>query len=375
MWLKPQFRSLIAAAMLGASIIARPAFASPQNPPPAVQAEAAVVMDVATGRVLFAMNAGGTLPPASTLKILTALIALERAPLDAIVPITERAQNTEGSSMYLRAGSRWPLRHLLYGLLLASGNDAAVAIAEHLSGSVEGFTEIMNQRAREIGATHSHFVNPNGLPAPGQFTTAHDLALITRTALHNPAFREIIATREVTFTTPEGEQRTLSNNNRLLGLEGIDGVKTGYTAEAGHTYVASATRRDWELIVTLMRDSKQGKWDDARALLDWAYASYRPVPLFPPAVIGRDGLRIPVRSDGSESVYYEIFIPEKVLTIYLNSRPSWRLPLMAQEEVGPAEPRERKPITAEGKDKDQSTAGLWESLLRTFKTFVGVLRG
>lgn len=385
--LTKQRRCPMAMALAGAGawmmVAGGTAFASPPlSPPPVVRAEAAVVMDVATGRILYEKNANRALPPASTLKILTALLALERAPVDAVVPISDRAQNTEGSSMYLRAGSRWPLQQLLDGLLLASGNDAAVAIAEYIGGSVDGFAEMMNQKAKEIGADKSRFVNPSGLPAPGQVTTARDLALIARAALHNPTFRDIVARREVSLTAPGGTRRVIYNNNRLLGLEGIDGVKTGYTAEAGHTYVASATRRGWQLVVTLMRDDKQGKWDDARTLLDWAYSSYHPVPLlnaapsirvpmgnrkeitlYLPAAISHTGLRIPLRKDGSESVYYEIFMPENLdtvvpagqaigrLVVYLNSQPSWRLPLVAKEDFRPVQ-----------------GVSLWDSILRTLKT-------
>lgn len=265
-----------AAAATGAPGSGAPA---PVAPAPPLTAAAALLMDAKTGQVLHEKNGFTARPPASTTKVLTALVALEQGKLDAQVEISPRAAHTEGSSMYLRAGERYTLRELLYGLLLNSGNDAAVAIAEHLAGSVEAFAGVMNARARAAGAKHSHFVNPHGLNHPDHYSTAHDLALITRAAFNQPVFAEIVRQREAELLLSQaGRTLRLHNTNRLLGLfEGADGVKTGTTSAAGACLISSATRSgetgtEQKLIAVVL--NADARWRDSIRLLEWGYTTF-----------------------------------------------------------------------------------------------------
>lgn len=244
--------------------------------PPALVAKAAVLMDAETGAVLAAQNADEKLPIASTTKIMTALLALERGKLDDRITISEEAAYQEGSSMYTSPGETYTLEELLYGLLLNSGNDAAWAIAEHIAGSVPAFVEAMNQRARELGATNTHFSNPSGLPDPDHYSTARDMALITKAALARPDFRRIVSTKAQKIPWPvKGEEKLLVNHNRLLwNYEGADGVKTGYTNEARQCLVASATRDGQSLIAVVLRSEGNSVWTDAERLLDYGFANF-----------------------------------------------------------------------------------------------------
>lgn len=243
---------------------------------PAINARSACVIDFETGTVLYEKNAYVKRPMASTTKIMTAIIAIENCPLDARVPISGRAAGMGGSVMGLRAGSTVKMEDLLYGLMLSSGNDAAVAIAEYCAGSAEDFVNMMNEKAREIGAYETNFANPHGLDAEGHYTTAYDLAKITRYALQNPVFNRIVSTREYYF-----EGRQLTNTNEMLELyEGADGVKTGYTGQAGRCLVTSATRNNIRLIsVVLFCDSKSMRAQSSMKILDYAFQNFSYVKL------------------------------------------------------------------------------------------------
>lgn len=200
-------------------------------------ASAAVLMDADTGQVLFDHNGGRRMLIASTTKIMTALVALERAsPTDVIT--VKQEHMTEGSSMYLKPGERVTVEELLYGLLLCSGNDAALALTECAGGLVP-FVALMNEKAAALGMAHTSFANPNGLDADGHYSTARDMAVLAAAAVENPTFRRICSSRSVTIG-----QRTMENHNRLLRqVEGCVGLKTGYTQAAGRTLV-SCTERD-----------------------------------------------------------------------------------------------------------------------------------
>ena len=194
----------------------------------ALSAQSAVVMDADTGEVLLEQNGDARLPMASTTKIMTALVALGEGNLDREYTVKKEYTRVEGSSMYLQEGEKLTLRDTLYGLMLESGNDAAVAIAGECGG-FDVFIEKMNAKAAELGLTDTHFDNPNGLSSETHYTTAHELAQITAAALRDPVFRQIVSTQSYTVG-----QRTLSNHNRLLSMyEGAIGVKTGYTKAAG----------------------------------------------------------------------------------------------------------------------------------------------
>ncbi|MBC7325053.1 MAG: D-alanyl-D-alanine carboxypeptidase, partial [Moorella sp. (in: Bacteria)] len=205
-------------------------------------------------------------------KILTAILALELGRLDAPVKVSKYAATTPGASIYLTPGEVLPLGDLIKGALINSGNDASVAIAESLAGTEEDFAWLMNRKARQLGAYQTHFRNPHGLPDPGHYTTAYDLAVITRYALNNPTFRRIVATREDQMAGPDG-LRYLYNTNRLLGTyPGADGVKTGTTDAAGQCLVASATREGRQLIAVVL--GSDDRYRDTRALLDYGFENF-----------------------------------------------------------------------------------------------------
>jgi len=247
-----------------------------ESPAPVrLTATAAVLMVAKSGQILYEHNPRLEWPPASTTKIMTALVAIEHMPLDDLVHISpEVAHFRVGSVLGLPQGAWIPMRDLLYGLLLASGNDVALAVAEGVGGTVPAFVDMMNERARELGATQTHFTSPHGLYDPEHYSTAYDLALITRYAMQNPQFREIVQTRSWVITLAGGSHRRLVNHNRLLRwYPGADGVKTGYVHEAGHTLVASATHDGRRLIAVVLHS--QDLWGDASRLLSYGFAHYR----------------------------------------------------------------------------------------------------
>ena len=244
-------------------------------------ARAAYVMDMKTGRVLFAYNEQESLPMASTTKVMTALLALEKGNLEDRVVTGRAAYGVPGTSIYLDFGESLALEEMLYGLMLASGNDAAVAIAEHIGGSVEGFCQMMNERAVELGATGTHFANPNGLPAKGHVTTARDLSIIAAKAMESPVFREIVSTERASIPW-EGREymRVLKNKNQLLGdYEGATGIKTGFTKAAGRCLVFGSSRGDMEIIGVVLNC---GDWfAEAARLMDLCYGRYEWIEMLP----------------------------------------------------------------------------------------------
>jgi len=239
---------------------------------PGVGAQGAVLLDVNTTRVLAAKNAHQKLPMASTTKIMTALLAIEKGNLKDIVTVSKNAYGVEGSSMYLNLEEKISLEDLLYGLMLSSGNDAAIAIAEHIGGSVEGFANMMNARASELGCVNTNFVTPNGLHDQNHYTTAYDLGLIAAAAMRNDAFREIVKTQYHQTTTGD-IKRTLKNKNKILWqYEGGNGVKTGFTKAAGRCLVFSAEREEHAIVGVVLNCPDM--WNDAMALMDYGFENY-----------------------------------------------------------------------------------------------------
>lgn len=240
---------------------------------PRLGARAAILLEVSTGTILYARNEHQRRAPASTTKIVTALLAVERGGLDEPVQVSPQAAGTRGSSAHLRAGQTLSLLDLLHAMMLPSGNDAAVAVAEHLAGSVPAFARLMNQRVRELGARNSLFQNPHGLDAAGHYSTAYDLALITRTAMTYPVFAQIVRTRE--HRTEGGHW---SNTNRLLwSYEGTVGVKTGTTSDAGHCLVSAANRDGLELLSVVL--ASPDRWSESTRLLEWGFTTFRRLEL------------------------------------------------------------------------------------------------
>ena len=239
-----------------------------------VSATSAIVLEASTGRILYEKNAHEKMPMASTTKVMTALVALDYGNLSDIVTVSKNASGVEGSSIWLSAGEKMTLSDMLYGLMLASGNDAAVAIAEHVGGSLDGFVELMNKKAQEIGAYNTHFANPNGLPAEGHYTTAFDLALICARAMQNENFCEIVKTQYKTLPW-EGHEwdRVVKNKNKILwNYEGGNGIKTGYTKEAGKCLTAAAQRDSMQLVSVVL--SAPDMFNDCMALMDYGFKNY-----------------------------------------------------------------------------------------------------
>lgn len=235
----------------------------------ALSAEKAILVDAATGRVLYEKNADERSLIASTTKIMTALVVCEQCNVLDRMRIPKEAVGIEGSSMYLQEGEVLTLQELLYGLMLHSGNDAAVALAIYCGGTVEGFAEMMNDKARVLGMPQSHFENPNGLDSPGHYSTARDLAILASYAMKNPIFHKTVSTKTVTVGN-----RYLRNHNKLLWqVAGADGVKTGYTKAAGRILVSSATRDGRRLIAVTINDPDD--WNDHGALLEEGFSRYQ----------------------------------------------------------------------------------------------------
>ncbi|CAM3569913.1 D-alanyl-D-alanine carboxypeptidase family protein [Marinicrinis lubricantis] len=262
--------------------------------PPTVgtSAQAAALIDVQSGRIIYSHNGHQKMRIASLTKIMTAIVAIEEGNLADKVKVSRNAFGEEGSSIYLKLGEEMNLEHLLYGLMLRSGNDAAVAIAEHVGGSVEGFAYLMNKKAQEIGMANSHFMNPHGLDSEGHYSTAEDMAKLTAYALKNDTFQEIVGTKYKKVPNPfEDWDHVWRNKNKMLSMyEGADGVKTGYTKKAGRCLVSSATRGNQQLAVVTLNDPND--WVDHSNLLDYGFKHYplKEIMKSGQAIPGQEGL-------------------------------------------------------------------------------------
>ena len=241
-------------------------------------ATSAILVDVNSGRVLYEQNADARMLIASTTKIMTALVAIQRGDLGDMVKVGREATLTEGSSMYLKEGEELTLESLLYGLLLCSGNDAAVAIAEHVGGSQAGFVAMMNETAKELGMDHSSFANPNGLDHEDHYSTARDMAKLACAAVENETLVRIASTRTV-----QTGGRTMANHNKLLTyMDGCIGLKTGYTRAAGRTLVSCVQQNGQRLVAVTLQDGND--WADHQALFAYGFSTY---PAQRPAVLGQ----------------------------------------------------------------------------------------
>lgn len=234
----------------------------------AISAQSAILLDAQTGRVIYEKNADKQSLIASTTKIMTALVVCEQINVLDRIRIPQEAVGIEGSSMYLKVGEVLTVQDLLYGLMLHSGNDAAVALAIYCGGTVEGFAELMNDKAHRLGMDNTHFVNPNGLDSPGHYSTARDMAILAAYAMENPIFAKTVSTKTVNVGN-----RSLRNHNKLLWrLEGADGVKTGFTKAAGRILVSSCTRQGRRLIAVTMNDGND--WQDHQQLMEQGFSDY-----------------------------------------------------------------------------------------------------
>lgn len=234
---------------------------------------AEIAMELSTGTVLQENNADVKLPMASTTKIMTAILIIEDCNLDEEIIVPDAAVGVEGSSIYLKKEEKIDIRDLLYGLMLRSGNDSAAALAIYHSGSIEKFVSVMNDRAKKMGAFHTNFKNPSGLPDPEHYTTARDLCTIACYAMKNSVFKEIVSTRNY-----RGKYRSFANKNKMLiNYEGANGVKTGYTLKAGRCLVASAERNGMDVVTAVLNCPDM--YERSAALLDSCFSNYKLVHL------------------------------------------------------------------------------------------------
>lgn len=233
-----------------------------------ISAQSALVLDAGTGRVLYEKNADRRSLIASTTKIMTALIVCEQCNVLDRMRIPKEAVGIEGSSLYLQAGEVLTVQELLYGMMLHSGNDAATALAIYCAGTVEGFAELMNDKARSLGLADTHFTNPHGLDAPDHYSTARDLAVLSAYAMKNPVFAKTVGAKQVSIG-----QRSLRNHNKLLWrVEGANGVKTGYTRAAGRILVSGACRDGRQLVAVTI--NAPDDWNDHACLLEEGFAGF-----------------------------------------------------------------------------------------------------
>jgi len=262
---------LLAALLIGTSVLP-PVSANPSKL--YTNAKASALIDVESGRVLYSSNGDTPMRIASLTKIMTAIVAIDHGKLTDMVKTSKRAVGKEGSSIYLQLGEEMSLHHMLYGLMLRSGNDAATAIAEHVGGSEEGFVHLMNEKATFLGLEHTQFKNPHGLDDDEHYSSANDMAKLTAYALKNDVFAEIVSTRVKKVPNPhEKWEYSYTNKNKMLTMyEGADGVKTGYTKKSLRCLVSSATRNGQQLAAVTINDSDD--WADHRKMLDWGFSHY-----------------------------------------------------------------------------------------------------
>ncbi|MGE5544453.1 MAG: D-alanyl-D-alanine carboxypeptidase family protein [Bacillota bacterium] len=241
---------------------------------PQTQGKAVLLMDAHSGRVLYEINAHQRLSPASVTKIMTGLLVVEDGELNRLVKVSEKAATTPESAVWLEAGEKLTRAQLLYALMLNSANDASVALAESIAGSEQAFVDLMNQRAQELGMKDTHFCNPHGLEASGHYTSAYDLALLSREAMKYEVFRQVVATK--TYHIPWADNdygRLLINKNRLLWrYDDAIGIKTGYTKQAGNCAVGAAKRGSLTLIAVSM--NSPSVYPDLQAMFDYGFSSY-----------------------------------------------------------------------------------------------------
>ncbi len=335
--LKQWTLAVAATAMLsiiwpGAAMAAK----KPSGLPPDLGARAAILVNARTGAILYEKNAFRQMDPASLTKMMTALLVIEHGDLNRVVTVSKRADYTTGSSLHIGQGQQYTRLDLLKGLLLRSGNDASVALAESEAGSVERFVAEMNVKAQQLGAFNTSFENTHGLTRPGHYSSAYDLSLIARTALRMPLFQEIVKSQEQQITElTRHRKRTINTTNQLLyGFPGADGVKTGTTSAAGKCLVASATRDNRQLIAVVL--NSPDRWQDASSLLNWGFAAWSPVK----AVSAGEGLIQRPVSSGNPST--TTLVAHRSIWVDLPANGSYETSMDVPERLeAPLSPRQR----------------------------------
>jgi D-alanyl-D-alanine carboxypeptidase (penicillin-binding protein 5/6) len=300
---------------------------------PRIHAAAAILIESKSGAILYAKNEEQRRAPASTTKIMTAIVALEKGNLAKVVKVSRKAAATSGSRLGIRAGDRLSLKELLEGVMLQSGNDGSIAVAEGVAGSVDGFVALMNLKAKEIGALKTHFRNPHGLRAPSHYTTALDLALLARYGLADRRFAGLVSQKSATLQwQADGKEREIRNTNRLLWhLEGADGVKTGTTNEAGHCLVASATRDGRQYIAVALHSGD--RWGDCARLLEYAFAEFTTV-----MVADRRQSACQIRVDGGNPALVPLFPRSDLLAVVRKGEESLITPRVFLDRTPPRPP-------------------------------------
>ena len=243
-------------------------------PPPILKAKSAILVDAETGQVLYELRTDDRRAMASTTKMMTAILLIERGNLDDLVVATENAIRTRYANLNMTPGETIPLRDMLYAILLRSSNDGSVAAAEYLCGTEERFVELMNEKARELGLANTHFANSHGLDDPNHYSTARDLATLARYCIQNPLFNQIVRTQKARILRSVNQDDVVVTTHArvLKNLPGADGIKTGYTAKAGRCFVGSVTRNGWRLISVVLGSTDADR--DTQSLVEWAYKQY-----------------------------------------------------------------------------------------------------
>lgn len=282
--------------------------------PPSVGADSAILMDANTGTILYSKNIDTAYPPASTTKIMTALLTIENTKMNDIVTVSKKVPFVDGSKIGLFEGEQLPVKEVLHGLLLMSGNDCAEALAEHVSGSIEDFAKLMTKRAKELGCDNTNFINPSGLYDDNHRTSAKDLAIIMKEAMTHPEFREIIATTiyKIPPTNLHPDGINLANENKIIYknskyyYEGAEGGKTGYTVQSLFSYVACANKNGQRLIAAFVHDENKSYYTDVKTLFDYGFNNFELVKLYNKGDIvttySQDNLKLPLIA--LEDYYY-----------------------------------------------------------------------
>ena len=306
------------------------------------RAESMIAIEVSSGRILYEKDKDKKLPIASTTKILTAIVAIENGgDLDKKYAIPKEAVGIEGSSLYLKEKEIFSLRDLLYGLMLRSGNDAAVAIAIIVSGSINGFLKLMNSYCEKLNLENSHFETVNGLHSDGHYSSAYDLAKITAYALKNETFAEIVKTKEKVIETTinnNKKESLLKNKNKLLRMiDGADGVKTGYTKKAGKCFVGSATRNGMQIVCVVL--NSKSMFDECAQILEKSFCEYKYVKLIEKGEIKNALLPIKKRQNFPILLKNDVFYPlnkeeMQKISMQIVIKNDLKTPILETDEIG-----------------------------------------
>ncbi len=307
---------------------------------PTIDARSAIIVDEASGKVLWGRNPNTPMYPASTTKIMTAMLLLEHSTPGEIITAPQGVEDVEPSSMNLKTGEKVRVKDMLYALMLRSANDGCVAVAHHVAGSVPNFAELMNRKAEQLGCTNTFFTNPNGLPDENHVTTANDLTLMARAAMKYPLFREVVRTRKTRIARSiNAKDLWMVNRNKYLAKDpSADGIKTGYTKAAKSCYVGSATRENFRVITAIL-GSEEWVVDHA-AMLRWAYKNYdRQVVFRAGAQVGQielSGLAKPISAFTGINIISIIRPGKTDGTLKIEALPDLRGPILKKQKVGEA---------------------------------------